>query len=231
MIREICKDETFLAQKAAPATAADLGVAQDLMETLTAHKDGCVGMAANMIGVNKRIIAFENDGEYMVMFNPVIVKQSGAYETDEGCLSLTGTRKTKRHKVIKVQWQNEKFQTRLKTFTGWTAEIIQHEIDHCEGIFDLTFFFFLHLAFVQQVQWFQTSFQCASMAARFSCSPITMITSCALAMGFKVMASRLAFSSSQPFPSEVKPLMRIMRPQEASANSSFTTSFSRGRGK
>lgn len=134
MIREICKDETFLAQKAAPATAADLGVAQDLMETLIAHKDGCVVMAANMIGVNKRIIAFENDGEYMVMFNPVIVKQSGAYETDEGCLSLTGTRKTKRHKVIKVQWQNEKFQTRLKTFTGWTAEIIQHEIDHCEGI-------------------------------------------------------------------------------------------------
>lgn len=134
MIREICKDETFLAQKAAPATVADLGVAQDLMETLIAHKDGCMGMAANMIGVNKRIIAFENDGEYMVMFNPVIVKQSGAYETDEGCLSLTGTRKTKRHKVIKVQWQNEKFQTRLKTFTGWTAEIIQHEIDHCEGI-------------------------------------------------------------------------------------------------
>lgn len=134
MIREICKDETFLAQKAGPATAADLGVAQDLMETLIAHKDGCVGMAANMIGVNKRIIAFENDGEYMVMFNPVIVKQSGPYETDEGCLSLTGTRKTKRHKVIKVQWQNEKFQTRLKTFTGWTAEIIQHEIDHCEGI-------------------------------------------------------------------------------------------------
>ena len=134
MIHEICKDETFLAQKAAPATVADLGVAQDLMETLIAHKDGCVGMAANMIGVNKRIIAFENDGEYMVMFNPVIVKQSGAYETDEGCLSLTGTRKTKRHKVIKVQWQNEKFQTRLKTFTGWTAEIIQHEIDHCEGI-------------------------------------------------------------------------------------------------
>lgn len=134
MIREICKDETFLAQKAAPATAADLGVAQDLMETLIAHKDSCVGMAANMIGVNKRIIVFENDGEYMVMFNPVIVKQSGAYETDEGCLSLTGTRKTKRHKAIKVQWQNEKFQTRLKTFTGWTAEIIQHEIDHCEGI-------------------------------------------------------------------------------------------------
>lgn len=134
MIRDICKDEFFLSLKAEPATADDLGVVQDLLDTLTAHKDGCVGMAANMIGVNKRIIAFENDGEYMVMFNPVIVKQSGAYETDEGCLSLTGTRKTKRHKVIKVQWQNEKFQTRLKTFTGWTAEIIQHEIDHCEGI-------------------------------------------------------------------------------------------------
>ena len=134
MTREICKDEAFLAQKAEPATAADLAVAQDLMETLIAHKDGCVGMAANMIGINKRIIAFEDDGSYMVMFNPVIVKQSGAYETDEGCLSLTGTRKTKRYKTIKVQWQNEKFQTRLKTFTGWTAEIIQHEIDHCEGI-------------------------------------------------------------------------------------------------
>ena len=134
MIRDICKDENFLAQRGETALPADLGIAQDLLDTLRAHKDGCVGMAANMIGVNKRIIAFENDGEYMVMFNPIIVKQSGAYETDEGCLSLTGTRKTKRHKVIKVQWQNEKFQTRLKTFTGWTAEIIQHEIDHCEGI-------------------------------------------------------------------------------------------------
>ena len=134
MVREICKDEAFLAQKAEPATADDLGVAQDLMETLTAHKDGCVGMAANMIGVNKRIIAFDNEGEYMVMFNPVIVKQLGAYETEEGCLSLTGTRRTKRFQTIKVQWQNEKFQTRLKTFSGWTAEIIQHEIDHCEGI-------------------------------------------------------------------------------------------------
>ena len=134
MVREICKDEAFLAQKAEPATADDLGVAQDLLETLAAHKDGCVGMAANMIGVNKRLIALDNEGEYMVMFNPVIVKQSGIYEAEEGCLSLTGTRKTKRFQTIKVQWQNEKFQTRLKTFTGWTAEIIQHEIDHCEGI-------------------------------------------------------------------------------------------------
>lgn len=134
MIREICRDETFLAQKAAPATADDLATAQDLLDTLTAHKDGCVGMAANMIGVCKRIIAFDNEGTYMVMFNPVIIRQSGPYETQEGCLSLTGVRKTKRFQTIKVQWQNEQFQTRLKTFTGWTAEIIQHEIDHCEGI-------------------------------------------------------------------------------------------------
>lgn len=134
MIREICRDETFLAQKAAPATADDLATAQDLLDTLTAHKDGCVGMAANMIGVCKRIIAFDNEGTYMVMFNPVIVRQSGPYEAQEGCLSLSGVRKTKRFQTIKVQWQNEQFQTRLKTFTGWTAEIIQHEIDHCEGI-------------------------------------------------------------------------------------------------
>ena len=134
MIREICRDETFLAQKAAPAAPDDLATAQDLLDTLTAHKDGCVGMAANMIGVCKRIIAFDNEGTYMVMFNPVIVRQSGPYETQEGCLSLTGVRKTKRFQTVKVQWQNEQFQTRLKTFTGWTAEIIQHEIDHCEGI-------------------------------------------------------------------------------------------------
>ena len=134
MIREICKAEVFLAQKAEAATADDLNTAQDLLDTLIAHKDGCVGMAANMIGVNKRIIAFENDGEYMLMFNPVIVRQSGPYEAQEGCLSLSGVRKTKRFQTIKVQWQNEQFQTRLKTFTGWTAEIIQHEIDHCEGI-------------------------------------------------------------------------------------------------
>ena len=134
MIREICRDETFLAQKAAPATADDLATAQDLLDTLTAHKDGCVGMAANMIGVCKRIIAFDNEGTYMVMFNPVIVRQSGPYEAQEGCLSLTGVRKTKRFQTIKVQWQNEKFQPRIKTFSGWTAEIIQHELDHCDGI-------------------------------------------------------------------------------------------------
>ncbi len=134
MVRDICKDEGFLAQKAQPATLDDLDTARDLLDTLIAHKAGCVGMAANMIGINKRIIAFDNEGDYMVMLNPVIVKQSGPYEAEEGCLSLTGTRKTKRFQTIKVQWQNEKLQTRLKTFTGWTAEIIQHEIDHCEGI-------------------------------------------------------------------------------------------------
>lgn len=134
MIREICKDVIFLAQKAEPATPDDLPVAADLLETLEYHKDGCVGMAANMIGVNKRIIAFDNDGKYMVMFNPEILRKSGPYETEEGCLSLTGVWPVKRWKTIKVQWQNEKFQQRIKNFTGWTAEIIQHEIDHCEGI-------------------------------------------------------------------------------------------------
>ena len=134
MIREICKDEAFLSQRAEPATVDDLSVAQDLLETLEAHREGCVGMAANMIGVNKRIIVFDNEGSYMAMFNPEIVKQSGPYEAEEGCLSLNGTRKTKRFRSVKVQYQNAKFQMRLKTFTGWTAQIIQHEIDHCEGI-------------------------------------------------------------------------------------------------
>ena len=134
MIRDICKDENFLAQRGETALPADLGIAQDLLDTLMAHKDGCVGMAANMIGVNKRIIAFDNKGTYTLMFNPVIVKHAGLYEAEEGCLSLTGTRKARRYQTIKVWWQNEAFQTRLKTFTGWTAEIIQHEIDHCDGI-------------------------------------------------------------------------------------------------
>jgi len=134
MIREIMKDEAFLAQKAEPATPEDLQVAQDLLETLEAHKAGCVGMAANMIGVNKRIISFDNAGSYMVMFNPEIIKHSGPYEAEEGCLSLTGTRKTRRWKSIKVQYQTVEFQTRYKTFQGWTAQIIQHEVDHCEGI-------------------------------------------------------------------------------------------------
>ena len=134
MVREIMRDEAFLSQKAEPATLEDLPVAQDLLDTLTAHKDGCVGMAANMIGVCRRIIVFDNEGKHMVMFNPEIIKKSGPYEAEEGCLSLTGTRKAKRWQSIKVQYQNERFQTRFKTFTGWTAQIIQHEIDHCEGV-------------------------------------------------------------------------------------------------
>ena len=134
MVREIMRDEAFLSQKADPATLEDLPVAQDLLDTLTAHKDGCVGMAANMIGVCKRIIVFDNEGKYTVMFNPEIIKKSGSYEAEEGCLSLTGIRKAKRWQSIKVQYQNEQFQIRFKTFTGWTAQIIQHEIDHCEGV-------------------------------------------------------------------------------------------------
>ena len=134
MVREIMKDEVFLAEASEKATAEDTEIARDLLETLEAHKAGCVGMAANIIGVHKRIIAFDNEGSYKVMFNPEIVKKSGAYETEEGCLSLTGTRKTRRWQSIKVQYQNEKMQIRLKTFTGWTAQIIQHEIDHCNGI-------------------------------------------------------------------------------------------------
>ena len=134
MIQPIMKDPIFLAQKSVPATKEDLQVAQDLLDTLTAHKDGCVGMAANMIGVSKRIIAFDDEGKYMVMFNPEIIKHSEPYEAEEGCLSLTGTRKAKRYRSIKVQYQNEQFQTRFKTFTGWTAQIIQHEIDHCNGV-------------------------------------------------------------------------------------------------
>ena len=134
MIQPIMKDPIFLAQPSAPATEADLPVAQDLLDTLAAHKDGCVGMAANMIGVSKRIIVFDNEGTYMVMFNPEIVKSSQPYQAEEGCLSLTGRRTTKRYRSIKVQYQNDRFQTRLKTFTGWTAQIIQHEIDHCNGV-------------------------------------------------------------------------------------------------
>lgn len=134
MIREICKDETFLAQKAEPALPEDISVAADLLDTLEYHKEGCVGMAANMIGVNKRIIAFDDEGTYMVMFNPEIIKKSKPYQTEEGCLSLTGIRPVKRWKSIKVRYQNEQFQERFKTFTGWTAQIIQHEIDHCAGI-------------------------------------------------------------------------------------------------
>lgn len=134
MVREIMKDESFLALPSVDATADDLELAHDLLETLVAHKDGCVGMAANMIGVSKRIIAFENGDEYMLMFNPEIEKCSQPYSAEEGCLSLTGRRQTKRYKNIKVKYYNEDFQLRYKSFSGWTAQIIQHEIDHCNGI-------------------------------------------------------------------------------------------------
>ena len=135
MIRELMHDPIFLSRRSEPATKDDLPVAQDLLDTLTAHKEGCVGMAANMIGVCKRIIVFDNEGSYMTMFNPVILKCAGQYDTQEGCLSLLGgPRPCKRYQTIKVQWQTADFQTRIKTFTGWTAQIIQHEIDHCDGI-------------------------------------------------------------------------------------------------
>ena len=135
MVKELMHDPIFLSIKSEKATKEDLQVAQDLLDTLIAHKDGCVGMAANMIGVRKRIIAFDNDGTYMVMFNPEITKKLGPYDTEEGCLSLLGgPRKCKRYQTIKVQWQTAEFQTRIKTFTGFPAQIIQHEIDHCYGI-------------------------------------------------------------------------------------------------
>ena len=135
MIREVIHDPVLLGVQSEPATKEDLQVARDLLDTLIANKDACVGMAANMIGVRKRIIVFDNEGTYMTMFNPEIIKMSGPYDTEEGCLSLLGgPRPCKRYQTIKVQWQNEQFQTRIKTFTGWTAQIIQHEIDHCNGI-------------------------------------------------------------------------------------------------
>ena len=135
MVRELIHDPIFLAQKSKPATKEDLAVARDLLDTLAAHRETCVGMAANMIGVAKRIIAFDNEGALVVMLNPEIVKQSGEYETEESCLSLLGgPRKTKRFQKIKVRYQTEDLQIRLKTFEGWTAQIIQHEVDHCNGI-------------------------------------------------------------------------------------------------
>ena len=134
MIRDVMHDPIFLSRKSAPATAEDLPVAQDLLDTLQANAAGCVGMAANMIGVSKRIIAFDCDGRYMLMLNPEIIKASGPYEAEEGCLSLPGSRKTTRYQHIKVRYQNEQMQLRLKSFEGWTAQIIQHEVDHCNGI-------------------------------------------------------------------------------------------------
>ena len=135
MVKEVVHDPVFLALRSEEATPEDLQTAQDLQDTLAANREGCVGMAANMIGVRRRIIVFDNEGTYMTMFNPEILKTSGPYDTQEGCLSLLGgPRPCKRYQTIKVRWQNEKFQTRIKTFTGWPAQIIQHEIDHCNGI-------------------------------------------------------------------------------------------------
>ena len=135
MIKELIHDPILLSIKSEAATKEDFQVAQDLLDTLIAHKDGCVGMAANMIGVRKRIIAFDNGGTYTVMFNPEIIKKSEPYDAEEGCLSLLGgPRKCKRYRTIKVRWQTADFQTRIKTFTGFTAQIIQHEVDHCDGV-------------------------------------------------------------------------------------------------
>jgi len=135
MVRELVHDPILLSRVSERAVKEDWAVAQDLLETLIFHEKGCVGMAANMIGVYKRIIAFNNNGTYEVMLNPKIVKSSGEYETKEGCLSLLGDpRPTKRYEKIKVQFQTMDMKVRLKTFTGFTAQIIQHEIDHCNGI-------------------------------------------------------------------------------------------------
>ena len=139
MVKELIHDPIFLARKSELATKDDLQVAEDLLDTLMAHKDSCVGMAANMIGVRKRIIAFLDESgrtpTYTVMFNPEIIKKDGAYNTEEGCLSLLGgPRPCKRYKSIKVKYQTLEMQTRIKTYTGWTSQIIQHEVDHCDGI-------------------------------------------------------------------------------------------------
>ena len=135
MVKELMHDPIFLAQKSTAAGKEDLQTATDLLDTLIAHKETCVGMAANMIGVCKRIIAFDNDGSYMVMLNPQILKTAEPFDTEESCLSLLGgPRKTLRYRKIKVQYQTVELQTRIKTFEGFTAQIIQHEVDHCNGV-------------------------------------------------------------------------------------------------
>ena len=139
MIKPLIHDPIFLGVRSEVATKEDLLATQDLLDTLLAHKDSCVGMAANMIGVHKRIIAFlDESGQaptYTVMLNPEIIKKDGAYNTEEGCLSLLGgPRPCKRYKSIKVKYQTTELQTHIKSYTGWTAQIIQHEVDHCNGI-------------------------------------------------------------------------------------------------
>ena len=134
MVREVVHDVLFLGQKSEPATQADKQVAIDLLDTLKAHEEGCVGMAANMIGVKKRIIAVNMGFMNVAMFNPKIVKRNGKYETEEGCLSLDGVRPCTRYKEIEVDYLDQNFKKQHGTYTGWTAQIIQHEIDHCHGI-------------------------------------------------------------------------------------------------
>lgn len=134
MIRPIMKNEFFLQQPSDPATPADLPVAHDLLDTLAAHTHECVGMAANMIGVRKRIIVFSDDGAARVMINPEIVKAQGPYETEESCLSLAGVRPTKRFRSIRVRYLDISLEEHAETFSGFTAQIIQHEIDHCNGV-------------------------------------------------------------------------------------------------
>ena len=134
MIRTIMHNPLFLAMKSEAATETDRQIITDLTDTLRANLDRCVGMAANMIGERKRIIVFCNGPMQMIMVNPQISAKSGAYETEEGCLSLAGMRKTKRYRKITVNYQDQEFHPRTGTFEGFTAQIIQHEIDHCNGI-------------------------------------------------------------------------------------------------
>lgn len=134
MIQPIMKDPLFLAVPSERATAADKQVALDLLDTLRANLDGCVGMAANMIGVHKRIIAVHTGIAQMAMINPKIVKKDGQYEAEEGCLSLAGVRKTKRYERIEVEYQDLNMKKQRRSFSGFTAQIIQHEVDHCDGI-------------------------------------------------------------------------------------------------
>ena len=134
MVKPIMRDLFFLRQRAEKATEADRQTAKDLLDTLKAHEDGCVGMAANMIGVNKAIIAVNMGFMNVAMFNPKIVKRSGKYETEEGCLSLTGVRKCSRCQEIEVEYQDMNFKKQRQKYTGWTAQIIQHECDHLNGI-------------------------------------------------------------------------------------------------
>lgn len=134
MVREIVRDVIFLGQKSTDATIADIKTAMDLVDTLEANRNACVGMAANMIGVKKRIIAINDNGFTKLMINPTITAKSSKFETEEGCLSLSGVRPTIRYKNITVKYLDMNFKEHTEKFNGWTAQIIQHEVDHCDGI-------------------------------------------------------------------------------------------------